>query len=111
MGFETRTDTVTSEQYSEGERALHRGDQPQIRYGVQIGAFKDPQNASRVQLVARERFQMPVVNDYQASEGLYNIRMGNFVTRDSAYVLRDHIQRAYPGDYQDSWIVEFTKQP
>ena len=111
MEFETRTDTINSEQSAERDRTKLPGIDPQVRFAVQIGAFKDPQNASRVQMTARERFQMPVVNDYQASEALYNIRIGNFASKDSAYVLRDRIQRAYPDDYKDSWIVEFTKQP
>lgn len=111
MEFETRTDTINSERNGERDRTTFAGNEPQIRFAVQIGAFKDPQNANAVQMTARERFQMPVVNDYQASETMYNIRIGNFASKDSAYVLRDRIQREYPDDYKDSWIVQFTKQP
>lgn len=111
MEFETSTDTINSEQSTGGDHASLLGNDPQIRFAVQIGAFKDPQNASRVQMTARERFQMPVGNDYQASEALYNIRIGNFASKDSAYVLRDRIQQEYPDEYKDSWVVEFTKQP
>ena len=76
---------------------------------VQIGAFKDPQKASRVQTVARERLHMPVLNDYHAALDLYQIRIGFFETYEAAQGFRLRMQKEFPTDYNDSWIVQLKR--
>jgi cell division septation protein DedD len=107
--FETRTDTVKSERPNEQGSAPLQSREPLIRFMVQIGAFKDPQNASRVQVAARERYHLPVLNDYQADTELYQIRIGFFASRDSAYAFRDRLQKEYPDDYKGSWVVQLNR--
>ena len=76
---------------------------------VQIGAFKDPQKASRVQTVARERLHMPVLNDYHTALDLYQIRIGFFETYEAAQNFRIRMQKEFPTDYEDSWIVQLKR--
>ena len=111
MAFETSTDTVSSEHPEQIGAPQDSTPEPLLRYGVQIGAYKDPQNATRAQVLARERFQIPVMNDFHADSALYHVRIGSFAVKDSAYSFRSMMQRQYPQDYRDSWIVRFLKQP
>lgn len=108
--FETRTDTVD---------AVHRaakltkksagGREPQIRFMVQIGAFKDGQFASQRQALARSRYHMPVLNDYNAKHRLYQIRIGFFESREAARAFRLRMIREHPGEYGDAWVVQLKR--
>jgi cell division septation protein DedD len=109
MEFETRTDTVASEHAAERGLGSSQNREPQIRFMVQIGAFKEPQNASRVQVTARERYRFPVLNDYQSDTELYQVRIGFFASKDSAYAFRDRLQKEHPDDYKDSWVVQLNR--
>lgn len=109
MEFETTTDTVALEKSQlESIRAPHTRD-PEVRYMVQIGAFKDPQYASVVQSAARDRYHIPAVNDYNTALALYQIRMGFFETREAAVAFKQRIQRDYPKDYKDAWVVQLKR--
>jgi cell division septation protein DedD len=76
---------------------------------VQIGAFKDPHLATAVQSTARQRYHMPVLNDYNIQVGLYQIRLGFFETRSSAQAFRRKMVQEYPADYKDSWVVQLPR--
>jgi cell division septation protein DedD len=76
---------------------------------VQIGAFKDAQNASRIQALARERYHQPVFNDYNTAISLYQIRLGFFETREAAREFRDRMAREFPEEYKDSWVAQLTQ--
>lgn len=76
---------------------------------VQIGAFKDPHNASKVQVSARNRYHMPVLNDYDIAHGYYQIRIGFFESEDAARALCERLQKEYPNDYKDSWVVQLKR--
>ncbi len=109
LGFETRVDTVKT--VTEGEHA-GTADTPrerQIRFMIQIGAFKDARNASRIQGIARERYHLPVLNDYHTRLGLYQIRIGFFETREQALVFRQQMQSGFPTDYKDAWVVQLKR--
>lgn len=109
LRLETRTDTIQTERNA--MPGVRNGDTERdtIRFMVQIGAFKNPRNASKVQQEARTRFRLPVVNDYHTKYSLYQIRIGFFVTRDEAEVFRKKLQREYPGDYSDAWVVTLRR--
>lgn len=77
------------------------------RYVVQIGAFKDPALADAAQALARQRYAMTVLNDYNPLVGLYQIRVGFFDTKEEAYVFRTRIQNEFPEEYKDAWVVQF----
>jgi len=106
MGFETQTDTVTAVHPAERRNVGGRDRQAHIRFMVQIGAFKDPHMASACQAEARKRYHMPVLNDFHAGTGLYQIRIGFFETREGARGFLHQIQGEHPKDYKDSWIVQ-----
>ncbi len=107
--FETTTDTV----YTKIAESRHEADAeshgPETRYSVQIGAFEDPWNASRLQTATRERYQLPVVNSYHTTYALYQIRIGFFESKEAANTFRDRIQKEYPSDYGDSWVVQIER--
>ena len=105
LEFETKQDTVLA---LDTQIPAPSADTriPQIRYMVQIGAFKDPKLASGVQTVARDRFHLPVLNDYNTQLELYQVRIGFFETYESAAEFRRKLQTEFPPDYKDSWIVQ-----
>lgn len=107
--FETRTDTVATVRKAPRKRTATSRREPQIRFMVQIGAFKDPQMASEVQTTARARYHLPVLNDYHTKMGLYQIRIGFFETRTAAIMFMKKMQRDYPNDYRDSWVVQLKR--
>ena len=109
MEFETRTDTVALEKAQLDSAARHQTRELQVRYMVQIGAFKDPQYASTVQTTARARYHIPALNDYNTALGLYQIRIGFFETKAHAYAFRQQMLREYPNEYKDAWVVQLRR--
>ncbi len=109
MQFETKTDTVAMEKALRKSGSPRGSREPQIRYMVQIGAFKDPQYASFVQTTARSRYHLPVLNDYNTAHALYQIRIGFFEKRDDAYKFRQRMQHEHPSDYKDAWVVQLKR--
>jgi cell division septation protein DedD len=107
--FETKTDTVATEKGHERVQQDGSAPEPQIRYMVQIGAFKNPQFASRTQTMARQRYHMPVLNDYNTKHTLYQIRIGFFESRDAAQAFRVQMLQEHPQDYKDSWVVQLKR--
>jgi cell division protein FtsN len=109
LSFEATRDTVTPH-FTPGMRADSlQGPGREIRYMIQIGAFKDPSNASQVQALARERFRIPVLNDYHTMLKLYQIRIGFFETFDEADKFRRRLKSEFADDYKDAWIVQLLR--
>lgn len=107
--FRTRTDTVAVVHSTTPDSTAPSGGHQSVRYMVQIGAFKDPQLATAVQAVARQRYQLPVLNDYNPLVGLYQIRIGSFSSREAAIDFKNQMQQEFPTDYKDSWIVQLKQ--
>jgi cell division septation protein DedD len=110
MQFRTRADTVTALHPAETGTVGAQGKTAQVRFMVQIGAFKDPKHASAVQAAARKRYRMPVLNDYLAGPGLYQIRIGFFESHENARTFQQQMKREHPSQYEDSWIVQLKRQ-
>lgn len=107
--FVTRTDTVTT-QGSEQTAAPSTSHSPvSVRFTVQIGSYRNTRYASEVQMLARERFNLPVVNDYNATRRLYQIRIGFFETDKQAAEFLAKLRAKHPNDYKDAWIVQIGK--
>lgn len=107
--FITRTDTVTilsPNEPSASHSLLITGEE---RFAIQIGAFREPLNASRTQNLARERFHLPMLNEFDPRLGLYQIRLGSFTSRAEARAHLLRMQAEYPAAYSDSWIVQLTR--
>ena len=109
LGFETRVDTINTVSEGDHATAVEGRRERQIRFMIQIGAFKDARNASRIQGVARERYHLPVLNDYHTRLGLYQIRIGFFETREQAMVFRQQMKTGFPTDYKDAWVVQLKR--
>ena len=76
---------------------------------VQIGSFKEAKYASTVQAVARERYKLPVVNDYNTARRRYQIRVGFFETKQTANEFLLKLRTDYPQEYKDAWVVQLNK--
>jgi cell division protein FtsN len=109
LGFETRVDTVNTVSEAEHAGSTDTPRERQIRFMIQVGAFKDSRNASRIQGLARERYHLPVLNDYHTRLGLYQIRIGFFETREQALAFRQQMISGFPTDYKDAWVVQLKR--
>jgi len=109
VSFQTRTDTVVSATPLTQSTPVVASRDPEIRFMVQVGAFKDAHNASRVQALTRQRCTIPVLNDFNTEIGLYQIRVGFFETREAAQAFRQQLVTDYPEDYRDAWVVQLTR--
>ena len=109
LRLETRIDTISTERNVRPDVRNADAESEPIRFMVQIGAFRDPRNASKVQQDARSRFRLPVLNDYHTRYSLYQIRIGFFTTKEEAEVFKKNLQREYPGDYTDAWVVTLRR--
>lgn len=107
--FESKTDTVNVTQTGRADSVKAPGREPEIRFMVQIGAFRNPPLAAAVQTLARNRYRMPVLNDYGMKAGLYQIRIGFFETREAAVAFRAKMLKEYPEDYKDAWVVQLRR--
>jgi hypothetical protein len=107
--IESRIDTVTTVHREEGDEGGPDSTGAQIRFMVQVGAFKDPQLASAIQTETRKRYHLPVLNDFYSSLGLYQIRVGFFTTREEAHLFRQKMIEEFPADYKDSWVVQLRR--
>jgi hypothetical protein len=107
--LESRTDTVSTLHREEGETDTLHATGHQIRFMVQVGAFRDPLLASRIQRDTRNRYHLPVLNDYHAALKLYQIRVGFFSSREEAHLFRQKMIEQFPADYNDSWVVQLRR--
>jgi hypothetical protein len=107
--FQSKTDTVDVTQTGRADNFKAPGREPSIRFMVQIGAYKDPRLAAAVQTLARERYHMPVLNDFFLKAGLYQIRIGFFETRGAAMEFRARMLKEYQEDYRDAWVVQLRR--
>ena len=107
--FVTRTDTVTTVGGEQNSPPITSYSPVAVRFTVQIGSFRNSRYASAVQMHARERYRLPVVNDYNAARKLYQIRIGFFETEQHAADFLARLRTEYPKEYSDAWIVQIAK--
>jgi hypothetical protein len=100
------TDTLRTIPVPEDVAAGKVSSLPHTRYAVQIGAFKNPRNASAVQKRVREQLSQPALNDYDQARGFYRIRLGPFDSKESAQEFCKRLRRDFGQEYSDSWVVE-----
>jgi cell division septation protein DedD len=107
--FEIRTDTVTTQGPRQPAQPPSQFNSAPVRFMVQIGSFTNVQNASEVQLLARQRYALPVVNDYNAARRRYQIRIGFFETQEDAGEFLQKLRTDFPQEYNDAWVVQIAK--
>lgn len=79
---------------------------PTGKYSVQIGAYKMPDNADRIALLVKERFNLNVYTSLDKMDNLYKVMIGDFNSKDEARNFRDEMARKFPSDYKDAWVSE-----
>jgi cell division septation protein DedD len=104
--FVTRIDTVEVADAQEPVIADSTLAEGEVRFSIQIGAFREPANASIAQAHARERYGLPVLLEFQERAGLYQIRIGSFATREEARIQLTRMKTEYQAEYKDSFIVQ-----
>ncbi|MFN0157045.1 MAG: SPOR domain-containing protein [Bacteroidota bacterium] len=109
LSFQTSTDTVITTNTPPAIQPADSSLPAEIRFMIQIGAYKDPQNASKIQTLARERYRLPVFNDYNSSVAMYQIRIGFFESREAAYKFMQKMVSNFPNDYKDAWVVQLAR--
>jgi cell division protein FtsN len=80
-----------------------------VKYCVQVGAYKQQENADLVASVAKTRFARTIYTIHDAASDLYKVMVGDFTTKDDARSFRDRMVQQYPGDYKDAWVSELAQ--
>jgi cell division septation protein DedD len=82
------------------------GQMPTGKFSVQVGAYKQQENADRVASLAKDRFAMSVYTIPDATGGLVKVFVGNFATKEDARKFRDDMAQKFPLEYKDAWVSE-----
>lgn len=80
-----------------------------VKYCVQVGAYKQQENADLVASVAKGRFARSIYTIHDAAADLYKVMVGDFATKDDARAFRDRMVQQFPGDYKDAWVSELAQ--
>ena len=80
------------------------------KYSVQIGAYKQAENADRIASLARERFGKNVYTIPDKANDLYKVMVGDFAVKDDARKFRDEMVQKFPNDYKDAWVSELPQK-
>lgn len=107
--FVARVDTIEAAGMAGSAATDTTVDGGAMLFSIQIGAFKEPANASAAQALARSRYTLPVLNEFQERPGLYRIRIGTFATREEATAHLVRMRTAFPADYRDSFILQLER--
>jgi cell division septation protein DedD len=76
-------------------------------YTVQIGAFRDPSNALRIQKTAKQRYSdQETYNKFDSRTRLYRVTIGNFPINKDAGAFAKTIARQYPQDFGAGIVVQ-----
>lgn len=79
---------------------------PTGQFSVQIGAYRERDNADQIAALARERFRLNVYTVNDKATALFKVMIGDFSTKDDARAFRDRMTQQYPGEYNDAWVSE-----
>jgi hypothetical protein len=80
------------------------------RFGVQIGAYTQPDVAQRIATLAKSRFPVKLQQILDRNSEMTKIYLGEFSSKDDARKFRDTIVRQFPGEYDDAWVSEIPQQ-
>lgn len=109
--FAARQDTVKIQAFTEAPLVVDRAvEEIGAFFTVQIGAYKQPLNAEQVNRQAQQRFNLETSTNYDATDELYKITVGQFTNYGQARTFCDRIMREFPSDYYDAWVVEISNR-
>lgn len=80
------------------------------KYSVQIGAYKQAENADRIASLARERFGKNVYTIPDKVNDLYKVMVDDFAIKDDARKFRDDMVQKFPNEYKDAWVSELPQK-
>ncbi len=80
-----------------------------IKFCVQVGAYKQQDNAGVIASLAKSRFAKNVYTILDPATNLYKVMVGDFTAKDDARMFRDRMVQQYPGDYKDAWVSELSQ--
>jgi len=98
------SDTLRTQAYD--PRGAVPAQLPAGKFAVQVGAYKQQENAERVASLAKDRFGKNVYTIPDAASGLVKVYVGDFASKDEARRFRDDMALKYPLDYKDAWVSE-----
>lgn len=91
-------------QQNEIKDTLTARTQVTITYTIQIGAFQNESNASLFTRNAKS--ELPYDIDYKLIQGLYKVRLGNYVKLDETYNVLTRVREA---GFEDAFVIEIRK--
>jgi cell division septation protein DedD len=109
MRLEAKTDTLVTHGVVQHEGTDSVVADSTARFAVQVGAFKEPHNAATMQALVREQYAQPVLNEFNSRNGMYQIRVGKFVTHQDAVTFLRRLLEEHPATYKGSWVVQLGK--
>jgi cell division protein FtsN len=118
QGFTTKEDTIEVESAQRSRRSDHTpitvqprvAPAPRAPYAVQIGAFKDAQNASRaVERLAQRYAHATAAKQYDEALKLYRVTVGEFMTEKEALRFAAGLKKKYPREYSHAWVVRISQ--
>ena len=112
--FMTNQDTLVASMSTQSKPATRStpgsGDNAEVAFTVQIGAYTQPHHALQAQQLAKTRFTTYLVfNQYEPSLKLYRVSIGKFETREEASRIMRHIMFSYPKEYVECWLNTVAK--
>jgi cell division septation protein DedD len=105
-GTETSQSSDTARAQGYDPRSPVPAQLPAGKFAVQVGAYKQQENAERVASLAKDRFGKNVYTIPDAASGLVKVYVGDFPSKDEARRFRDDMALKYPQDYKDAWVSE-----
>jgi len=114
QGFVTQEDTIEAQVVTRNQGTVHSKVPPQRSkkkkyYSVQIGAFRDLNNADRAHKLAKQRYKKPIYHFYDKAIKMYRITVGNFSQIKDAFVFLKTVHSKHPKEYKDAWVAEMKR--
>ena len=75
-------------------------------FALQIGAFQQEVNASRIAEIFKKRSDKRINQFYDASVKLYRVLVGSFSTKEEANAFQAQLKKEFPKEYSESWAAE-----
>ncbi len=112
VGVETRTDTIATihQAIQEPEPAPRAAPSFDGAYCVQVGAFHKAAHATALESLTKDRFHMPTTSQYFEKLSVYRVRVCGFRTIRDALSFKNKITKAYPGEFDDAWVIDRGKE-
>jgi cell division septation protein DedD len=83
---------------------------PNASYTVQVGAFRQAQNALRLHNALKKKVApLPVYNKFHGSDKLYRVSVGSIKERKEASALRRKLMASDSTFYKECWVTYLSR--